>query len=192
MALTHSFLEKIMNQKKEPYWKLQDLVTIGVFAAVTKVSSLLVALVGGGMNPLTMILKNLVFTTLVVVLLYKVRKFGTLLLFVLVSTIISMLLMGGNLFLLPPMLLAGLLAEGIIVVSGGYTKSLQLLIGVGLYDLLYKSSALALSWLYMREQPELLVMATIAVVIGYLGSIIGLFTGMLFVRELRHACIIRN
>ncbi len=181
-----------MNSRKKPYWQLQDLVTIGVFAAVTKVSSLLVALVGGGMNPLTMVLKNLIFTTLVVVLLYKVRKFGTLTLFVLVITIISMLLMGGNLFLLPPMLVAGLLAEGIIVMFGGYRKSVLLILGVGLYDLLYKSSALALSWLYMREQQELLVMATIAVVIGYAGSLIGLFTGIFFVKELRHACIIRD
>ncbi len=181
-----------MNSRKKPYWQLQDLVTIGVFAAVTKVSSLLVALVGGGMNPLTMILKNLIFTTLVVVLLYKVRKFGTLTLFILVNTLISMLLMGGNIFLLPPMMLAGLLAEGIIVLFGGYTKSVLLIFGVGIYDLLYKSSALALSWLYMREQQELLIMATIAVVIGYAGSLIGLFTGIFFVKELRHACIIRD
>ncbi len=181
-----------MNARKKPYWHLQDLVTIGVFAAVTKVSSLLVALIGGGMNPLTMVLKNLIFTTLVVVLLYKVRKFGTLTLFILVNTLISMLLMGGNLFLLPPMLLAGLLAEGIIVMFGGYTKSVLLILGVGIYDLLYKSSALALSWLYMREQQELLIMATIAVVIGYAGSLIGLFTGIFFVKELRHACIIRD
>lgn len=31
---------------------MRELVLIGVFAAVTKVSSILVALVGGGMNPL--------------------------------------------------------------------------------------------------------------------------------------------
>ncbi len=181
-----------MNPERKTYWQLQDLVTIGVFAAVTKVSSLLVALVGGGMNPLTMILKNLIFTTLVLVLLYKMGKFGTLILFVLVNTIISMLLMGGNVFLLPSMLLAGLIAEGVIVLLGGYTKSLVLVLGVGLYDLLYKSSALGLSWLYMREQQELMVMATAAVIIGYIGSLIGLFTGILFVKELRHACIIRS
>lgn len=179
-------------QQKKPYWQLQDLVTIGVFAAVTRVSSLLVALIGGGMNPLTMVLKNLIFTTLAVVLLYKVRKFATLTLFVTIYTLISLLLMGGNLFLLPPMLLAGLVAEGVVVLLGGYHKSLNLMIGVALYDVLYKSSTLAVSWLYMREQQELLIMATIAVVIGYIGSLIGLFTGTLFVKELRHACIIRN
>ncbi|PID41132.1 MAG: hypothetical protein CR981_04590 [Proteobacteria bacterium] len=185
-------VKKNVTPQKKTYWQLQDLVTIGVFAAVTKVLSLLVALIGGGMNPLTMILKNLIFTTLVIVLLYKVRKFGTLMLFILVNTIISMLLMGGNPFLLPSMLLAGLVAEGTIVLLGGYTKSLQLIIGVGLYDLLYKTSALCISWLYMREQQELMVMASITVVIGYAGSLIGLFTGILFVKELRHACIIRN
>lgn len=181
-----------MKPNKKTYWQLQDLVTIGVFSAVTKVLSLLVALVGGGMNPLTMILKNLIFTTLVIVLLYKVRKFGTLTLFIFVNAIISMLLMGGNPYLLPSMLLSGLLAEGVIVLLGGYTKNLQLIIGVGLYDLLFKSSALGLSWLYMREQQELMIMASIAVIIGYVGSLIGLFTGILFVKELRHACIIRN
>ncbi len=181
-----------MHAEKKTYWQLQDLVTIGVFAAVAKVSSLLVALVGGGMNPLTMILKNLIYTTLVIVLLYKIRKFGTLTLFIAVNAIISLLLMGANFFLLPSMLLACLLAEGLIVLLGGYTKSLSLVVGVAIYDLLYKASALGLSWLYAKEKPELLVMATAVVIIGYVGSLLGLFTGILFVKELRHACIIRD
>ncbi|PID75686.1 MAG: hypothetical protein CSA20_03185 [Deltaproteobacteria bacterium] len=182
----------MMNQKKKMYWQLHDLVTIGVFAAVAKVSSVLVALVGGGMNPLTMVLKSLIFTTLLIVLLYKVRKFGTLILFVSVSAIISMLLMGGNPFLLISMLFSATMAEAFIAFTGGYTKSLQLIIGVGLYDLFYRGSALGLSWLYMREEAGLFIMAAIAVVIGYAGSLIGLFTGNLFVKELRHACIIRS
>ncbi len=182
-----------MNQlKKQPYWQLQDLVTIGIFAAVTKVSSLLVALVGGGMNPLTMVLKNLLFTTLAIVLLYKVRKFATLTLFVAVCSLISLLLLGGNVFLLPSMLFAGLVAEGIIVLLGGYRKSAALILGVGLYDLIYKCSSLGISWLYMREQQGLMIMVAIVVAIGYIGSLIGLFTGVFFVKELRHACIIRD
>lgn len=81
----------------KPYWMVRELVTIGVFAALVKVSSLLVALIGGGMNPLTLILKNLLFTSLLLVLLFKIRKPGTLLLFNAVSIMVSMLLMGGGL-----------------------------------------------------------------------------------------------
>ena len=178
--------------EKTPYWEMRDLVVIGIFAAVTKVSSILVALVGGGMNPLTLILKNLLFTTLTVVLLYKVRKFGTLTLFILVNVIVSMLLMGGGVFLIPPMLVAGLLAESIIVLFGGYAKSINLMIGVGLYDLLFKASSVGISWLYVREQPEMMVMTIIIVGIGYTGALAGLFSGAYFVKELRHACIIRS
>ncbi len=183
----------LMNQpEKQSYWQLQDLVTIGIFAAVTKVSSLLVALIGGGMNPLTLVLKNLLFTSLAIVLLYKVRKFGTLTLFIAVCSLISLLLLGGNIFLLPAMLFAGLVAEGVILLVGGYRKSVALIVGIGLYDLLYKCSSLGLSWLYTREQQGLMVMVAVIVAIGYIGSLLGLFTGFFFVKELRHACIIRD
>ncbi|PIE71491.1 MAG: hypothetical protein CSA22_03010 [Deltaproteobacteria bacterium] len=178
--------------KKKPYWEMRDLVTIGVFAAVTKVSSLLVALVGGGMNPISLMLKNLLFTTLTIVLLYKVRKFGVLTLFLLVNAIVAMLLMGSGMFLIPPMFVAGILAELIIVALGGYTKNINLMIGVGLYDLLFKVSAVGVSWLFVREQQELVIMSAIIVGIGYIGAVAGLFTGALFVKELRHACIIRS
>lgn len=60
-------------------------LSLGVFAAAAKVSTLLVALAGGGMNPVSLLLKNLIYTTLLVVMLYRVRKAGTLLLFSLVS-----------------------------------------------------------------------------------------------------------
>ena len=177
---------------KQPYWEMRELVVIGVFAAVTKVSSILVALVGGGMNPLTLILKNLLFTTLTMVLLYKVRKMGALTLFLLVNAMVSMLLMGGGLFLSPPMILAGLVAEGVIMGLGGYGRSINLMIGVGLYDLLFKAGSVGISFLYMREQQEMVVMSAIIVGIGYIGALLGLVTGTLFVKELRHACIIRS
>lgn len=179
-------------KNKQPYWEMRELVVIGVFTAVTKVSSILVALVGGGMNPLTLILKNLLFTTLTIVLLYKVRKFGALILFLLVNVIVSMLLMGGALFLIPPMIIAGLAAEGIILGLGGYKKSINLMIGVGLYDLMFKAGSVGISWLYMREQQEMVIMSAIIVGIGYVGALMGLFTGARFVKELRHACIIRS
>jgi energy-coupling factor transport system substrate-specific component len=177
---------------RRPYWEVRDLAVIGIFAALTKVASLMAALVGGGMNPLTMILKNLIFTALLVVLLFKVHKFGTLVLFIVVNAIFAMLLMGGGFFLLPGMLVAGLIAEGCIVALGGYDKALNLMVGVAVYDLVFKATALGISWIFVREQPQMLWMATVVVVIGYSGALMGLFVGARFVKELRHAGIVRH
>jgi energy-coupling factor transport system substrate-specific component len=174
------------------YWEFRDLAVIGIFSALSKTASVMVALVGGGMNPLSLVLKNLVFTTLLVVALFKVRKVGTLLLFTVVNTIFGALLMGGELVLLPPMLLAGLLAELVIVATGGYAKTLALMLGVAVYDLGYKAGALGLSWLFMREQPQLMWLMSVMVIIGYAGALAGLFVGARFVKELRHAGIVRH
>ena len=129
----------------KPYWMVRELVTIGVFAALVKVSSLLVALIGGGMNPLTLILKNLLFTSLLLVLLFKIRKPGTLLLFNAVSIMVSMLLMGGGFFLLPSVILAGFVAEGLILVLGGYGRAWAVMLGVAYFDLISKSLSLDIS-----------------------------------------------
>lgn len=177
---------------KKRYWEVRELVVIGVFAALTKVMTILVALVGGGMNPLTLVLKNLLFTTLLVVLLFKVRKPGVLLLFVLVSTLVSMLLMGGGLFLLPVMGLAGILAEGCLLLLGGYRHAWAIIVGVAVYDLSFKLGSLGLTWVFVREQPEMLYFTVVMVAIGYLGAVLGLVTGPLFVKELRHAGIVRE
>ena len=174
------------------YWEVRDLAVIGIFSAMAKTVSVMVALIGGGMNPLTLILKNLVFTTLLIVALFKVRKFGALLLFTVVNTIFGALLMGGELVLLPPMLLAGLVAEGVIMATGGYTKTFGLILGVAVYDLGYKAGALGLSWLFMREQPQLMWLMTLMVTIGYAGALAGLIVGARFVKELRHAGIVRH
>ena len=101
------------------YWNAHELVVIGVFSAAAKISTLLVALAGGGMNPVSLLLKNLVFTTLLIVMLYKVRKPGTLLLFVLINMLVSALLLGASLTLLPAMLLAALIAETAAALTGG-------------------------------------------------------------------------
>jgi energy-coupling factor transport system substrate-specific component len=175
-----------------PYWEVRDLAVIGIFAALIKTSSLMVALIGGGMNPLTLILKNMVFTAFLVVLLFKVRKRWTLMLFIAVNTVFSMLLMGGGFLLLPSMLLAGLLAEGLIAALGGYRRAVNILLGVALYDLLSKGVSLGVSWLFIREQPQMMWLITVMVAIGYSGAVIGLFAGRAFVKELRHAGIVRN
>ncbi|AMD92136.1 MptD family putative ECF transporter S component [Desulfomicrobium orale] len=176
----------------KPYWMVRELVTIGVFAALVKVSSLLVALIGGGMNPLTLILKNLLFTSLLLVLLFKIRKPGTLLLFNAVSIMVSMLLMGGGFFLLPSVILAGFVAEGLILVLGGYGRAWAVMLGVACFDLVSKGLSLGISWFFVREQPQLLWMTGLFVVIGYAGALLGLPVGSRFVRELRHAGIIHQ
>jgi energy-coupling factor transport system substrate-specific component len=44
----------------------------------------------------------------------------------------------------------------------------------------------------MREQPALLATITLMVSIGYVGALMGLFGGLAFVKELRHAGIVRR
>ena len=162
------------------YWSARELVVLGVFSAAAKLSTLLVALVGGGMNPVSLLAKNLIFTTLLVVMLYKVRKPGTLALFVLVN------------MLIPAMLLAAGCAEAAMACSGGMRKPWAPVLGVAVYDLTSKVFSLGVSWLFMRESPALLYVIVPIVVIGYVGSLCGLFSGVRAVRELRHAGIVRN
>lgn len=44
----------------------------------------------------------------------------------------------------------------------------------------------------MREMPEMLLMVALIIAVGYVGAIIGLFTGLYSARELRHAGIINK
>ena len=95
-------------------------------------------MVGGGMNPVSLLLKNVVFTTLLVIMLYKVRQPGTLSLFVIVSALVNFLLLGGNVTLIPPMLAAALVSEAVMK----FVKSLgwkgAVFWGVGCFDFLSK------------------------------------------------------
>lgn len=174
------------------WWSAHELVTLGVFAAAAKVSTILVALAGGGMNPVSLLAKNLIFTTLLVVMLYKVRKPGTLTLFVLVNMLISMLLLGGSVTLLPAMLGAALLAEACVQATGGPGKGWGPLLAVAVYDVLFRVFSLGVSWLYMRENPSMLMAALPVVALGYVGAVLGLFTGVKAMKELRHAGIVRS
>ncbi len=174
------------------YWSSHELVVLGVFAAAAKISTLLVALAGGGMNPVTLLAKNLIFTTLLVVMLYKVRKPGTLTLFVLVNMLVSLLLLGGSITLLPAMLAAALLAEFMMFSSGGMVRPWGPLVGVAVYDLSFRICSLGVSWLFMRENPAMLVAVVPVIALGYLGAFGGLFTGLHVVKELRHAGLVRS
>ena len=172
-------------------WGARDLVVIGVFAATAKLSTVLIAMVGGGMNPVSLLLKNVVFTTLLVIMLYKVRQPGTLSLFVIVSALVNFLLLGGNVTLIPPMLAAALVSEAVMK----FVKSLgwkgAVFWGVGCFDFLSKGLSLAVSYLMMRESPALMAVVLPIVPIGYAGSLIGLYTGYRSMKELRHAGIVR-
>ena len=176
---------------KSAYWKSQELVMIGVFAAAIKLSSLLIALAGGGMNPVTLMLKNLVFTTLLIVLLAKVRKSGTLLLFTAVSMIVSVLLMGGSITLLPAALVGALAAELAVWLTGGFKHTWSTYVGVAVYDLATKLFSVAVSYLMMRETPALVLSVLPIIFIGYTGCLLGLFTGYRALKELCHAGIVR-
>ena len=177
---------------KKRYWQSRELIVIGTFAALIKISTLLIAISGGGMNPVTMVIKNIVATSLLIVLLYKVRKFGVLTMFVLVSSVVSLLLMGGNMMTLPGMLIAGLICDCLIVAVGGYTKAWALILGVGLFDLLSRAISRGYSYLTFRDEPKLFIIGVVVVIIGYFGCVLGLGSGVLFLKELRHAGIIKE
>lgn len=175
-----------------PRWSAQELVVVGVFAAASKVSTLLIALAGGGMNPVSLMGKNLVFTTLLVVMLCKVRRPGTLFLFTVINIIVSMLLLGASVTLIPPMLMAALVAEAAMWLGRHASGAGNALLGAAVFDFVSKALSLCVSWLFMRENPALMLMVVPFVVIGYFGSLGGLFSGVRAVRELRHAGIIRE
>ncbi len=186
------YMKHKFKEKENRYWKPRELIVIGTFAALIKISTMLIALAGGGMNPVTMVLKNVVATALLIVLVYKVRKFGVLTLFVLICSIISMLLMGGNFVTLPGMLVAGLICDCLIMISGGYKAAWALVAGVGLFDFLSRAISLGYSYLMFREEPKLFIIGMVVVIIGYTGCIIGLGSGIFLVKEFRHAGIIRE
>lgn len=164
---------------------------IGVFAAAAKLSSLLIALAGGGMNPISLVAKNLVFTTLVIILLCKVPKTGTLLLFTLVGMLVSVCLMGGSLTLLPAALLGAILGEVAIRAMGGGKSRWSPWVGAGVADFASKTFSLVVSYLFMRESPALMTMVVPFVVIGWFGSLAGLWFGSKTIGELRHAGFVR-
>lgn len=174
------------------YWLARELVIIGVFAALIKITSLLVALAGGSMNPVSLVMKNTLATALLVVLLYKVPKFGVLSLFGIISAMISMLLTGDSLMTLPGILIICPLCDLLLRSLNGYRKPLFLLLGVGLYDLLSRAVSLGVSYLIFREAPAMIMVMAVFVCIGYTGCLFGIGAGIYFVRELKHAGIIRN
>jgi energy-coupling factor transport system substrate-specific component len=176
---------------RKHYWETRELVIIGSFAALIKVVSFLVSIAGGGMNPLSLIAKNVVATSLLIILISSVRKFGVLMLYVTISGIITMLTMGRGMMILPGLLLAGFICESIIRLTGGYRSTRAIIIGVFFFDFMYRAISLGLGYLFTRENPQLLMMAVFVVAVGYVGCLIGLGVGAAFSKELKHAGIIK-
>jgi len=176
------------------YWDAEALIVVGLFTALNKVVSLLVALVGGGMNPVTLLLKNAIATALLIVMVSRIRRFGTLFLYTLVGQAVSFLISGGAMIsLLPAFLLSALISDALIFTAGGYRKLSAVVLGVMLYDLFGRVIALFFSWLRVRENPAMFVFGAVIVAIGYFGCLfIGVPCGIKFVKELRHAGIIRE
>ncbi len=167
-------------------------MVLGVFAAAIKVTSLVIALAGGGLNPVSLILKNLVFTTLLVVLLYKIRKTGTLTLFSLISALVSFILLGGGITSIPTVFISSFISELIVLLCGGPKRFYAPILCVFCYDLISKALSLGVSYLFVRETPGLLFMVFAIVGVGYIGSLIGLGTGVYCARELKNAGIINH
>lgn len=176
------------------YWDTESLVVVGLFTALSKVVSLMIALLGGGMNPLTLFLKNGVATALLVVMVARVRKFGVLALYVLVGQVVSFLIAGGGMsMLLPGFLVAALASDALIALCGGYRRIGAVLAGVALYDFLGRALSLGYSLVHSRENMAMVMVAGAFIVLGYLGCLlIGLPCGAKFVKELRHAGIVRE
>ena len=175
-----------------PYWAPSELIVIGTFTGLIKISTLLIALAGGGMNPVTLVMKNVVATSLLIILVYKVRKFGVLTLYAIINCVVSMILLGGNPMTFAGVLAAGVICDGLMAVTGGYKKTLFLVLGVGIFDLLSRSISLGYSFLMYQEELKFFVVGAVVVSLGYIGCLVGLGTGVLFVKELKHAGIIRE
>jgi energy-coupling factor transport system substrate-specific component len=166
---------------------IRELAAVAVFATTAKISSIAIALMGGGMNPLSLALKNVVFTALLVVLLTKVRRPRALTLFALTTALISLLLLGRGMFLAPASIVAGLVGELVVERTGGFEARWAPIVGAAVFDLVSKSFSLGLSLALMREQEALAIVAAIVIGIGYAGSLAGLLFGRVLVKELRHA-----
>lgn len=155
-----------------------DLVFIGVFAAAAKLSAIVIALAGGGINPLALVAKNLIVAVLLVVLLTKVNKRGTLFICMVVSSIVGSLLSGSAVMLVPGAIVGAFVGEFFWQ---------RPWIAVCMSELTAKASALAAAWVVLRESPALFNVVLPVVLIGAAGTFLGLWLSRSTVRELRHA-----
>ncbi|MDR1039885.1 MAG: MptD family putative ECF transporter S component [Deltaproteobacteria bacterium] len=173
-------------------FETHELVTIGLFAAGSRAATLMIALVGGGMNPVTIVIRSAVHAALLVVLLCKVPKTGALTLFNVLGAVLAFFLMGQGMLTIPAMLVGTLLTELAFRAAGGLERRPGLVLPmVAASELMVRFANLGVSWLAVREQPGLMVFVTAITAFSYLGILIGLPCGWRMARELRHAGLIR-
>ncbi|MDR2443584.1 MAG: hypothetical protein LBE31_08705 [Deltaproteobacteria bacterium] len=172
-------------------FKTHELVTIGLFAAGSRAASLTVALVGGGMNPVTMIIRSAVHSALLLVLLAKVPRTGALTMATLVGGLLSFFLLGQAMMTLPMVIIVTALTEVFIKVLGGLERRPNLgILAIIISELLTRVINIALGLVTFREQPGLIIMVAFISAFSYLGIILGLFGGKKMIKELRHAGLI--
>jgi energy-coupling factor transport system substrate-specific component len=171
----------------------RELVAIGLFSAAAKASSLMLALVGGGMNPATLILKSAVHSALLLVLLAKVPKTGTLTLSNVIGILLSFLLMGQHVISLPAVVVVTLSVELAAWFGGGLERRPWLALPmVAGSELLVRFVNIGVAYLSVREQPGLMVMIVAVSACSYLGILLGLAGGRRMTKELRHAGLIQD
>lgn len=174
-------------------FETRDLVIIGLFAGAGKAATLMIALAGGGMNPVTLVLKSAVFSALWVVMLTKVPKIGALTLANTVAGLLGLFLLGQSMVSLPSLILATLAVEMLIKALGGFKNRIwPAVLAVGLSELAMRIINLFVVHLSVREQPALIAMVAAISALSYLGILIGLWGGARMVKELRHAGLIQD
>lgn len=175
---------------------VSDYISIGVMGALAKSGATLIALIGGGMNPLTMILSNLFHMVILSALLVKVKKPFTLTLSYLTGVFISAFVMGNGVTLIPFILLASLIIEIIIYISSSrYKRLIPLVLGIFLAEASIKGVGLLYLYWQWRESPavkEIVIGSSIFVGIALIGSFLGIFASYKFIKELRRASLIFN
>jgi energy-coupling factor transport system substrate-specific component len=168
-----------------------ELVTIGLFAAAAQTTALVVALAGGGMNPLAMAARSAVHSALLVVLMAKVPRGGALTLATLVGGLISLMMMGQAMMALPAALLAAALTEaafGRIGRAGPRLAAAK----VAASEVLSRALNLSMAALALREAPALMALVVVATISGALGAMAGVVLGARLCAELRRAGLIRD
>lgn len=174
------------------HWENIDLISVGTFAALIRVSTYLITICGGGMNPIAFIIKNTIITSLVVVLCHKVPRFGVLTLYSIVTYLFSLIIAGSFSLSIPVVLCCSLLGDCFIYFGSKINQLWSILLAVIFYELGTKLIGILYSLLFVREDIRLLIVPAIVVSIGCIGSFIGLFFGVSLLKELRHAGIIRK
>jgi energy-coupling factor transport system substrate-specific component len=173
-------------------FETHELVTIGLFAAGSRAASLMIALVGGGMNPFAMILRSAVHAALLVVLLSKVPRTGALTLFNILGSLLAFFLLGQGMLTLPALLAGTLLVELFFRALGGLERHPAFVLPmVAFSELLIRFVNIGVSWLAVREQPGLLAFVVLITSFSYLGILTGLPCGWKMTKELRRAGLIQ-